>query len=348
MANVNEFEFHPRIIAALKKAHITDLSHVLSLSASDLVRLTRLSSSDVLVLQKTAANAVPRLPMVTAFDLWRNSKALLPEFERKRLSVGCHLLDHFLKGGVLSQALTEISGESASGKTQLCLQLCLTVQMPVEMGGLEAGAIYVCTEDAFPSRRLKQMIDVLHKARPSVVNSVLMDNVYIEHSADVDDLWKCISQKIPFLLRSGKVKLVIIDSLAAVFRSSLVEVDLVKRARQLSSVGALLSRLSNDFRIPIVVVNQVSDIVESNSFSSTERRMPSLGIVWGNQVTMRLMLSRTSECVTLEYNLDNSAAEENKTLYSANVRCLQVIFAPHLPNTTCRFIITQGGLQGYG
>lgn len=97
MANVNEFEFHPRIIAALKKgkhrpiislllyliiiymqcadisfisvAHITDLSHVLSLSASDLVRLTRLSTSDVLVLQRTAANAVPRLPMVTGTNL---------------------------------------------------------------------------------------------------------------------------------------------------------------------------------------------------------------------------------------------------------------------------------------
>lgn len=48
-----------------------------------------------------------------------------------------------------------------------------------------AGAIYVCTEDAFPSRRLKQMIDVLHRTRPYLVNSVLMDNVYIEHSADV-------------------------------------------------------------------------------------------------------------------------------------------------------------------
>ena len=42
-------------------------------------------------------------------------------------------------GGVLVQGVTEVAGESASGKTQLCLQLCLTVQLPVRMGGLAAG-----------------------------------------------------------------------------------------------------------------------------------------------------------------------------------------------------------------
>ena len=42
-------------------------------------------------------------------------------------------------GGILSQTLTEISGESASGKTQLCMQLCLTVQLPKKLGGLEGG-----------------------------------------------------------------------------------------------------------------------------------------------------------------------------------------------------------------
>ena len=30
---------------------------------------------------------------------------------------------------------------SAAGKTQLCLQLSLTVQLPCQMGGLEAGGL---------------------------------------------------------------------------------------------------------------------------------------------------------------------------------------------------------------
>jgi hypothetical protein len=39
--------------------------------------------------------------------------------------------------------LTEIVGESASGKTQLCLQLCLVVQLPVKYGGLNGGESYL-------------------------------------------------------------------------------------------------------------------------------------------------------------------------------------------------------------
>jgi len=39
----------------------------------------------------------------------------------------------------MSHGITEVSGESASGKTQLCLQLCLTAQLPQDAGGLDAG-----------------------------------------------------------------------------------------------------------------------------------------------------------------------------------------------------------------
>jgi len=44
-----------------------------------------------------------------------------------------------ITGGVMSHGITEVSGESASGKTQLCLQLCLTVQLSQSNGGLNAG-----------------------------------------------------------------------------------------------------------------------------------------------------------------------------------------------------------------
>ena len=42
-------------------------------------------------------------------------------------------------GGILCRGITEIAGESASGKTQLCMQLCLTVQLAESMNGLDAG-----------------------------------------------------------------------------------------------------------------------------------------------------------------------------------------------------------------
>ena len=42
-------------------------------------------------------------------------------------------------GGFLHNGITEIAGESASGKTQLGLQLCLTCQLPLAQGGLDSG-----------------------------------------------------------------------------------------------------------------------------------------------------------------------------------------------------------------
>ena len=42
-------------------------------------------------------------------------------------------------GGLLTSGLTEIVGESGAGKTQLCMQLCLTAQLPRHCHGIGSG-----------------------------------------------------------------------------------------------------------------------------------------------------------------------------------------------------------------
>lgn len=53
--------------------------------------------------------------------------------------MGCPVLDDLLRGGLPVGGVTELSGESGAGKTQLALQLCLSVQFPAQHGGLGAG-----------------------------------------------------------------------------------------------------------------------------------------------------------------------------------------------------------------
>ena len=43
----------------------------------------------------------------------------------------------------MSHGITEVAGESASGKTQLCLQLSLAVQLSQDCGGLDAGKSFM-------------------------------------------------------------------------------------------------------------------------------------------------------------------------------------------------------------
>ena len=49
------------------------------------------------------------------------------------------LMDTLLSGGLVVPGINEIAGNSGAGKTQLCLQLCLNVQLPAELGGLNGG-----------------------------------------------------------------------------------------------------------------------------------------------------------------------------------------------------------------
>lgn len=53
------------------------------------------------------------------------------------VTVGCRIVDQILGGGIyVGGGITELSGESGCGKTQLCLQLALTSQNSVSVGGL--------------------------------------------------------------------------------------------------------------------------------------------------------------------------------------------------------------------
>jgi DNA repair protein RadA len=58
----------------------------------------------------------------TAQDILDRRKNLL------RCTTGSPKLDSFLKGGIETQAITEIAGEFGSGKSQICYTLCVTAQ----------------------------------------------------------------------------------------------------------------------------------------------------------------------------------------------------------------------------
>ena len=81
-------------------------------------------------------------------------------------------------------------------------------------------------------------------------------------------------------------------------------------------------------------------------------KVPALGLSWANAVTTRLMLSRTDQYVTVALHDSKAASPEhddssvNPRTYQANVRNLKVLFAPHLPNSVCHFIVDEEGVKG--
>jgi len=71
-------------------------------------------------------------------------------------TTGSKRLDEFLTGGYKLGTINEIYGEFGTGKTQLCHQLAVNVQLPKDKGGLEANAVYIDTEGTFRPERIIQ------------------------------------------------------------------------------------------------------------------------------------------------------------------------------------------------
>ena len=129
----------------LFSAKLTNQATILCMSAADLERTTKLSLFDVSILLKAVAYSLPCPPMTTALSLYNNKTHKQGSNKGYRLSLGCQILDGFLRGGMQSEGITEITGESSSGKTQICLQLCLSVQLPQEHGGFGGGRFLIRT-----------------------------------------------------------------------------------------------------------------------------------------------------------------------------------------------------------
>ncbi|XP_058285275.1 DNA repair protein XRCC3 isoform X2 [Hylobates moloch] len=333
-------DLNPRIIAAIKKAKLKSVKEVLRFSGPDLKRLTNLSSPEVWHLLRTASLHLRGSSIVTALQL-HQQKQRFPA-QHQRLSLGCPVLDALLRGGLPLDGITELAGRSSAGKTQLALQLCLAVQFPRQHGGLEAGAVYICTEDAFPHKRLQQLMAQQPRLRTDVPGELLQklrfgSQIFIEHVADVDTLLECVNKKVPVLLSRGMARLVVIDSVAAPFRCEFDSQASAPRARRLQSLGAALRELSSAFQSPVLCINQVTEAMEEQGTAHgplgfwDERVSPALGITWANQLLVRLLADRL---------------REEEAALGCPARTLRVLSAPHLPPSSCSYTISAEGVRG--
>ena len=77
-----------------------------------------------------------------------------------------------------------------------------------------------------------------------------------------------LQYKLPALLTKQTVKLVVVDSLAALFRVEFTADQAAQRAHLLRAFGAQLRRLSVEHNAAIVCVNQVSVLMHYRCMAS--------------------------------------------------------------------------------
>lgn len=156
------------------------------------------------------------------------------------------------------------------------------------------------------------------------------------------------------------IRVIIIDSIAAIFRSEFenTPIELKKRSGFFFKISSKLKQLAKKFNLVVLVTNQVGDLIGPDEgisgvrignlgclISSGRRVCPALGLAWANCVNSRLFLSRNEEVVVNEEN-GRLCDENGGGLVTRMRRQLHVVFAPHLGASSCEFVIKREGVCG--
>jgi DNA repair protein RadA len=263
---------------------------------SDLSRATEFANKARIKLVKMG---ILEKDFVPASEIYKRRQAI------ERISTGANSLDDLLGGGIETQAVTEFYGEFGSGKTQVCHTACIMVQLPKEKGGLDAGAVYVDTENTFRPERIVSIAKARGLDHDSILERIIVAKAYNSSHQEL------IVGELGRVLDDKNIKLVIIDSAVAHYRSEFLgRGTLAPRQQKLNKFMHLLTRTSEARNLAVIITNQVQSTPDT-FFGDPNK--PTGGHVVGHTSTYRLYLrkagkNRIAKMVDSPYHPEQEAA----------------------------------------
>ncbi|MCG2886736.1 MAG: DNA repair and recombination protein RadA [Vulcanisaeta sp.] len=247
-------------------------------------------------------------PFITAYELYEKRRGI------RRISTGVKSLDELLGGGIETKAITEVVGEFGSGKTQLCHQLSVMVQLPEDKGGLRAKALYIDTENTFRPERIMQIAKYRGLDPQEALRNILYARAYNS------DHQMMIVEESRKIIEKENIGIILIDSLVTHFRSEYPgRENLAERQQKLNHHIAQLLRIADIYNVAVVVTNQV--VAQPDVFFGNPLK-PAGGNVVAHGATYRIWLRKGKE----------------------NVRIAKIFDSPYHPEREVTFRITEDGL----
>jgi len=257
-----------------------------------------------------AARSSIGVSFVRADELFKMRQAVL------RLTSGDTRLDKLVGGGLETQTITEFYGEYGTGKSQICHQLCVNVQLPPERGGLGGAALYVDTENTFRLERIVQMAKHLGLDPAQVAKNIIYAEAY------TSDHQMFLLENADEIIKANNIKIIIVDSLTAHFRSEYVGREtLASRQQKLNKHMHKLIALARAFNAVAVVTNQV--MAKPDMFFGDAIQAIGGNIV-GHTSHTRIYLRRASH---------------------GPVRIARLVSSPYLADGESIFKVTENGIE---
>ncbi|KAJ6546446.1 P-loop containing nucleoside triphosphate hydrolase protein [Mycena vulgaris] len=343
--------------AALKKGNVQTVADLLLGSPQDIGRRCRISPLEAKGIFNTVCqNNAPQISSLAAAVVGNQEQIC---------STGDSHLDAALGGGLRTGMVWEVFGQSAAGKTQMALQLSLLVQIPISVGGLSGSACYITISSKLPTSRLLQIVEAHPLLSPEICG---LEDINTIKSPTIPILIHVLSKILPDLI------------VQRANDTQLKPVKLVTGLRSIAEISILLHTLASRYNMTVLVLNEVSDVFSHGEQSGTSpngglvynqqsrwfggadtvpgesNKEASLGLVWANQVNVRIMLSRTGRRRYLEDSLhrkrpkfDDSSDHPGANIHTDDgailIRRLSVVFSSIAAPCSVDYIVTAAGIS---
>ncbi len=189
-----------------------------------------------------------------------------------KISAGAFDLNKFLFGGYETDIITTLYGPGGSGKSNFCV---IVATSQARKGNK---VIFMDTEGGFSSDRFKQ----IHQGTKEEIERDLQ-NVLLLKPTSFEEQEKDF-EKLLTHVKKGDVSLIIIDSIAMLYRLELGDAITAKDNEKISEVNRKLAKqlrslneIARKQNLPIIVTNQVYSAFVSNEDQNLEKKVSMVG-----------------------------------------------------------------------
>ncbi|MCL4379485.1 MAG: DNA repair and recombination protein RadA [Candidatus Marsarchaeota archaeon] len=265
--------------------------------------------------QDAAKKAIEAAREATTIN-YETAKSILKRREDiGRISTGSKDLDELIGGGIETDAVTEVYGRFASGKTQLGFQLAVNVQLQRKEGGLGGAALFLDTEGTF---RPERIVSIAKSA--GIDPDTAVENIVVVRAQNTDQQVLTI-ERVDKLIQEKNIKLIIVDSLTSLFRAEFLgRGALNERQQKLNAHIHRLALLANKHNLAVFVTNQVMD---NPGMLFGDPTTPIGGNVLAHAATTMLYLRKGKE----------------------DKRIVRLVDSPNMPEGECIIKITTDGIR---
>jgi DNA repair protein RadA len=292
----------------LFKGGYKNLESIAVASPMELVSIAGLGEATA-VKAIAAARGAMDMGVITAEEFLEKRKTI------GKTTLGSKAIDELLGGGLETQSITEVYGKYGTGKTQWCFEICVTAQLPKEQGGLEGNVFYIDSENSFRPERIIKIAE-----KYNLDPSDILKNIFVARAYTADHQMLLV-EKAKEIVKEKNIKVMIVDSLTAQFRSEYIGRGLLAdRQQKLNTHMRALAKIAESNNIAVLVTNQVMAKPDQLFGDPTE---PIGGNIVGHASKTRLYLRKGP----------------------GQTRIAKLVDSPYLPDGEVIYKVTDNGIE---